>query len=338
MNAELMSLTQSRRRAFRTCRRLHHIEYDEGWEPTRKGDALRCGTLYHDAVSRFWTMVQEYSHPKPEADKHEVLEDMARAAAAAMARQIQPDQWDDVAMDACALAERYHLLWPDAFEFDVLEIEREVSSTLLNPDTGKASQTWALTGTVDLILRHRVSAEVFLVEHKTTSDSILDDAADYWRKLEMDTQLTQYVVLAQALGHTITRVIYDVARKPQTQLLKATPIEKRQYTKAGALYASQRGSDETLNEYRARVAEQIDENPGKFLRRRTVARTEGQLVDGMRDCWEDAKMIREAQINGWHTRNPDACHQYGVCPYWDHCAMGVPLEGSSLWRKKGGVA
>lgn len=323
---ETMKLTQSRRSAFRKCRRLHHIEYDLGIEPVRKADALRCGTLYHKGVEEFWHLVKK----DPVSD----LQLLSHAAAELMIAAVPNDQVDDVVADAYLLVQRYYRLWPDAREYDVVAVEVEHDAPLMNPDTGMTSKNWTLHGTVDLLLQDRSTGEVFLVEHKTTSDDVSPEAP-YWQKLAMDTQLTQYIMLAESLsGKEVSRVIYDVARKPATQLLRATPPEKRKYRKDGGLYDSQRENDETVQEYIVRVAAKMDEEESKYFGRRVVARTAQQIYDGLADAWQDAKMIREAQNNGWHTRNPEACHQFGTCAYWDHCAMGVDLHTSTLWRKR----
>lgn len=43
-------LTSSRLRCFRTCARLHHLTYVEGWRPKTEPEYFRIGTLIHSGL------------------------------------------------------------------------------------------------------------------------------------------------------------------------------------------------------------------------------------------------------------------------------------------------
>lgn len=69
-----------------------------------------------------------------------------------------------------------------------------------------------------------------VVEHKTAGEDISPGAL-YWRKLTLDSQCSNYFVLARALGYEPEELLYDVVRKLAIEPLRATPEEERNYTK-----------------------------------------------------------------------------------------------------------
>lgn len=76
-----------------------------------------------------------------------------------------------------------------------------------------------------------IPAGVYVVEHKSTGEECRP-GSPYWKRLVLDTQVSNYDEGARSLGHADLRgVIYDVVRKPGTRPSKATPPEAREYTK-----------------------------------------------------------------------------------------------------------
>jgi hypothetical protein len=69
---------------------------------------------------------------------------------------------------------------------------------LINPATGRASQTRQLGGKLDVLVRDQDS-RALIIEHKTSSED-LGPGSDYWRRLRMDPQISTYFVGARALG------------------------------------------------------------------------------------------------------------------------------------------
>jgi hypothetical protein len=78
------------------------------------------------------------------------------------------------------------------------------------------SRTFEVAGKIDGLAGEPGGAPCALVERKTTSDN-LDPDSDYWLRLRADTQLLQYVPAARLLGFNVTRIVYDVVRKPQIE-------------------------------------------------------------------------------------------------------------------------
>lgn len=319
-------LTISRLKTLRECAQKHHLKYVDLWEPTTRPERLAFGTLFHVGVETFWNAIK---------NGFNVATGLDLGVAAIHSKSSDEIQDKFVLAVVLELFRGYCVSWEkDATRYEVLEVEAQFSSDLINPESMRASQTFALEGKIDLIVREKLTGRVLLVEHKTTKEDVSDDAATYWSRLTMDPQLSTYVVGAIALGYAIDAIIYDVAGKPQLRPHKATPIESRKYTKEGKLYAAQRAEDETLVEFTARVAEDVNLRADRYFRRREVVRLDGELQANMKDVWHDARILRESQLAGRHPRNPDACHKFGKCEFFDICANGVDPAFSSQFRRR----
>jgi hypothetical protein len=305
------TLTKSRLHAFRKCKQYHKLAFIDGWRRAQDTEALSFGTLFHAGAEVWWKTGD------------------IEAALSAMRCS------DELMLINAQEVLRVYVShgWPDRNDYDVLAVEHPVRFPLINPETMATSRTYEMGGVLDLVLKRRATSEVTLVEHKTTGADFSDDAADYWKRLDMDPQLSIYVVGCEAAGFKIDRIIYDVVARPQLRVRLATAVEARKYTKDGKLYANQRDTDETNEEFRARLRADIAERPERYTGRREIARMESQVRDGMLDTWQEARFIRDAQLSGRHPRNPDACHQMGTCEMFEICAYGVDPEQSSLFRR-----
>jgi PD-(D/E)XK nuclease superfamily len=172
---------------------------------------------------------------------------------------------------------------------------------------------------------------LYVMEHKTSSEDI-GPGSIYWRKLTLDSQVSNYLVGARALGHEPVGVIYDVLRKPALEPMMATPVEARKYTKPtktepSRLYASQRESDEAPLDYRDRLLEDIAARPDHYYQRGVVVRLEEEEREAAHDTWQTAVAIRDARASGVWPRNVDSCQQYHrMCEYWPVCSGETTLD------------
>lgn len=309
-------LTVSRMRSFRGCMRRHHHEYVEGVRPLKTAEALRFGSLFHLGLEAWWRWHMSPPPPAPAPAHDDPLSAMLDAVAG---RGVDP--FDQARADE--LLRGYDARWRAAMDdLDVLAVEVVFDAPLLNPATLRASRTWRLAGKIDAIARRRDDGAVLVVEHKTTSEGMDDDAAHYWATLAIDHQCSAYVIGAETLGHQVTEILYDVARKPGLRPLLATPIEKQKRKPDGTLYANQREFDESPDEYRERIRTALAEDPDRHYQRRAIPRTDNQLVEFAADAWIQASAMRDAAEFAHVPRNPEACHRFGTCPYFAACSTG----------------
>lgn len=309
--------TSSRRRTFRECARKHQLAYLEGWKPVRISDALHVGTAFHVGLEHWW---RSDAGPCDEA----------LASVADSGR----DEYEQARIDAMLVG--YHHRWKsDRSKYSVIFVEAGFEGPLVNPDTGETAINWRFAGKIDALVRDLTMDETIIVEHKTTSDAIEGDDADYWQKLTMDDQCSAYAVGATFLGHEPRYVLYDVARKPSLKPYLATPEDKRKRKKNGEWYANVRLKDETPSEHFDRLVSELTTKPDKYYQRKLIPRDDYQLREFMRDTWALTKLMDAAHLDGLHPRNPDSCNRYGRCWAFDICSLGLnPAEHPDRYERK----
>jgi len=348
-------ITNSRLSTFRDCAMKHALMYEDGIRPVQTEEALRLGSLFHVGLEAWWSTVKTQDAGIKSAEDAETYElgdalhDAWRAAIAAVREFPDTDQVVQVKVEEMLRA--YHTKYRyDAMQFEVLQVEVRFEARLVNPDTMHASKTFLLGGKIDVIAKLRKDGSVGVIEHKTSSENIGADS-DYWAKLAMDPQISFYVIGAESLGLEPAWTLYDVAKKPDLRPLEATPRDKWEFKQRRTaeektwaeddprlLYARCRATGESLEEYRARVRALLEEEGSleRFFARRIISRTQSQMYDFLADTWVHARSIAEFRAKGRRPRNPSACHRFGTCAYWKHCAYGEPLTEETdggKWRR-----
>jgi hypothetical protein len=235
---------------------------------------------------------------------------------------------------ATAMIFGYDCRWSaDADLYEVLGVECEFYTALVNPSTGAPSRTWRLGGKLDAAVREKATGREGVVEHKTSGEDITP-GSEYWKRLRLDGQVSVYFEGARALGLDPQFCLYDVLLKPKLRPYKATALEDRKFKKDGTLYANQRERDETPEEYRDRLVEAIAEAPTSYFARGEVVRLESEMDDALFDVWQIGQQMREAERAGRYPRNPDACVRFGrTCSYFGVCTGEASLTDPALFRR-----
>ena len=393
----LKLLTNSRKRCFRRCNRLHHLQYDLGYRPVAKSEALRFGALGHDALEIWWVEhitdagLRDQHWRRIWARRGVAVEGMARAEWVPDPLGCALDAIDaDIAdpfMKARARAaiRGYDRKWgPVASRYRVMSVEHEFAIPLINPATKRASKVWLSAGKMDVLVNDLEARVVMPIEHKFTARDI-SEGSRYWKRLRMDSQLSTYIAGASvSAGVNIDRALYDVIKRPDQRQLRATPVDERKYTQpktklcpeckkktpatpaphsfpvdderktveciddpegrgkrivvtdpGGKLYATMRETDETVEEFEARVDKVIADRENEFYLRDVVTRTPAEIFDAMADDWVDAKRMHAAAIDPrLATRNVDACDgDDGSCAFLDACYGLDVLNDPNQFRK-----
>ena len=319
---ELQLLTNSKRSCFLKCPRKYCLRYEKCRAPIREAKALSLGKLVHSALEFLWG--NEAPAAVPLAGEWPGIEMFYYALSDAEAdTAIQYDIFKAIAMME-GYSQRY-----DGDNYETIAVEAEYRAPLLNPDTGKPSRTWVLAGKIDAIAKDR-DGKIIIVEHKTTSDSVAPESK-YWRKLTIDGQVSGYLVGAAALGYKPAYCLYDVLAKPKHEPKMATPEDGRKYTKDGKLYAKQRETDETPDEYGERVFGEIMKTPEKYYGRRDIVRLESEIESYSRDMWAIGLMIRACQLGNSWPHNGNACTEFGGCEYFEVCAGFANINDDTLF-------
>lgn len=308
-------LTVSSLKTWRRCQRLYRLRYDQGYRVLRDVEVLRFGSLIHAGLEAWLLGIR--AGMSGDALLLHVLQGLP----------VVEDPYEQARAEALLCG--YHYRWHEE-RLEVLAVEAEFRADLINPDTDAASRTWRLGGKLDAIVR-TADGRTLIVEHKTSSEDI-SVGSDYWRRLRMDGQISAYYVGAQSLGYDVAGCLYDVIAKPTIRPLRATPLEARKYTtKAKTLYASQRDTDETVSEYRARLVEAIATEPYRYFARGEVVRLESEMHEHLVDVWQTAQSIRAGQVRNAAPRNPDACKAFGrTCEFLSVCLGEATLADGAF--------
>lgn len=316
-------LTTSAQRAYRTCPRLYQLRYELGYRPAFAPDALALGTLGHRGLEVWWRAAQAGGDPVG----------WWEAASAEVDREADP--WHR--SRALSLLWGYHARWQDLtwkeWPIRVLAVEAEFSAPLLNPETGAASKTWQRAGKLDAVIEVG-GWHTYVVEHKTTSEDVRP-GAEYWQRLTIDSQVSNYVAGARALGYEPAGVLYDVLRKPDLRPLKATPEDKRRFRKKdGVLDARQRLEDETPEAFYDRCNAAIEADVDAYYARALVVRLEAEEREAALDIWQTGAQIRDARRLKVWPRNADACIRFGRrCDFWGVCTGTESLDDPTRFRR-----
>lgn len=306
-------LTVSEMKCYHGCPRHHHLRYGLGYRPVGEASPLRFGKAMHTGLEA-WLQSGEH---------------LGAAIEAVRPRGGDYDPFELVKIEELLMG--YHARWAGS-GYEVLAVEQEFRTPLLNPETGYPSQTFELGGKIDGIVRDSFG-RVWIIEHKTTSEDV-STGSKYWLRLQIDSQVSTYMVGARALGYDVVGVLYDVIHKPTIRPYSATPMESRKYTKAGALYAGQHENDQSPEEFRDRLRNDILENPDKYYQRGEVVRLEADELDAAADAWQTAKQMRDSERLNRHPRHDGACVRWGRdCEFFPVCSRTAVLDDPTMYRK-----
>lgn len=327
MSSGMMLITKSRVAVFNACRRMHWLQYVKGYRAIKQHATAEFGTLLHVGLEWWWNGWQ--AGGEWDAPLHDAL--------AAMTAHATGKEIDEATMaKAILLIAAYHARWAgEMADLEVLAVECEFQTTIVNPSNGAICRMIRSAGKIDVIVRKRSTGDVWNVEHKSTGAD-LRAGATYWQRLRLDPQVSTYHRGSQSLGLDPVGTIYDVIVRPDEQPLKATPIEKRKYLKNDPtkLYANMRAEDETMDQFKARMAKAIMDEPDLYLARAEVVRLNSELEAFDRDNYETAVEIRDASRTGRAPRNADSCFKFNrPCDYLAVCDGTASIDDESLYTK-----
>jgi len=278
---KLEVITQSRMQCFLDCPKKHEFAYQWLWRPQGTPKSLRMGTAVHTALD---AIASGDDWRDMVADYYSLFDDI-----------------DDIQYEEQTVVEMvrgYISRWRDD-RAEVIESEVQFEIMVRNPDTNWSLHNVRLAGKIDKIIR-LPDGRVGIREHKTCGESI-DPSSGYWDRLDLDPQVTIYMIAARECGFDIDFIEYDVIRKPALRVRKVD------------------GEPEPLASFASRIATDIASRPEWYYQRRPVPRTTGDIERQQRELVKLCRFIADAKKNGVNWRNPGACRSRGTCPYIQIC-------------------
>lgn len=290
----MKTLTNSALSTFKTCPRKYEIRYVKEYEVLRDSEPLFMGRLIHEGIEK-WS--KNKSVDEGLVQVRDILSNS------------ETDEERYTLLKCMALLNGYFKEYDDE-HYSIVDVEVPFQAPLLNPDTTAVSKTYKLEGKIDGIVKNE-KGRLLLKEIKTTSED-LSVESDYWRRLNMDSQISTYYIGCDALGYNIEACLYDVIRKPTIRLKQS----------------------ETVAEYYDRLTIDIDQRPDFYYARKIATRDKNELVNLLFDVWQTANSIREYSKAKKFPRYTQSCFTvFGQCKYWPVCSGQASLEDTSLYRK-----
>lgn len=313
-------VTKSRLAAYNLCSRYHDLTYNKGYRSLLPRELADWGSMVHAGLDAWWGVYKDDENPLPGLALSAALTALAKYRATA------PSITDTAFATAEIMLAAYDVRWaPTMHEWEVIGVEVEFVTTV------PGRKRLRVAGKIDKLLRRRADGQVLYGEHKTTGAD-LSAGSTYWLSLRMDPQVSIYVGGCRELGYEPVACLYDVIVRPAQKLLKATPEADRKYTKATAkepsrLYANQRETDETIEEFRTRLGKMIASGPEAYFARAEVVRLESELEESAKDVESTALQIRASVTAEHAARNPNACFIYGrACEMFDVCSGVASID------------
>lgn len=302
-------LTQSAAAAFRDCRKRAELRYERGLVPQDDADALRFGHLWAGAQEQRAHLFKAGTHT-PDAVVAWIEQNAVSLADAVL---------------GVAMYRGYCARWDLADElWEMVAIEQEFRTPILNPETGAPSRSFDAGGKMDRVVRRTglpVGNGLWLKEDKTTSR--LDDS--YLERLWLDFQITYYAAQFPAIfGEPCRGVIYDISVKPPksdaAQDLPETDAEwEARLAAAKAPGRCKRRMGETEAEWRERLLAKCA-NPNAFHREEILLSQE-DIDQVAAETWDITQAWLDARRNHRWYRNTSQCfgHYGRACDFLQVC-------------------
>jgi hypothetical protein len=202
--------------------------------------------------------------------------------------------------------------WAERYANDgIVEIvakELEFDLPIVNQNSGRKSNLYRQRGKIDAIGK-LPDGRLCVIERKTVGEA-LDVDSKYWLKLQLDSQISRYMLAAMEMGYPVETIVYDVVRKP---LIRIT-------------------QKENLQQYLMRLRADLRERPDFYFARKEVVRLDSDLKEFQAEDVLHARMLRDSVLyerehgqSAW-PRNTGACVMPYPCPYLDSCRVGFDVN------------
>lgn len=320
-------LTHSRQQSFKTCRKQSWFSYELGIRRDTDGKPLRMGTAYHAGLE---ALALGYGL--------EAACDQVRSEYMHCPEFIDRLEWEYEQETVLRMVCGYDWRWANS-PLEHIATEQTFQLPLRNPETGAASKLFKLGGKIDGVVKME-DGRLAVIEHKLLGDDISPDS-DLWRRMRIDHQVSLYVYAARQLGHNVSTVLYNVARKPT---IKPTVIPEtdelgvnivldaegnRVLTKSGSFRTTgDKDKGYVLQsrpmgptEWGDKLTDDITKRYDFYFARVEVPRLDSDLEEYQAELWDIAQTLRDAQrSNRWYrTASKNTCD---FCSYFSLCTTG----------------
>ncbi len=320
-------LTYSSIKTFRNCRRMYDLRYNRHLMPVDEdSDAQALGGIFHGCLERWYG--RDMAVPAAQTTGN-ILDYIDSACPDRTHDDRQRKMWHLARAMFLGYIKKYPLE-----DFEVVAVEKEFRSLIINPETDCASRTFVMSGKVDGIIRK--DERYFLIEHKTAS--AID--GNYIERLPMDFQIILYSdYIERFMNIRIDGILYNVVGKAQIKQGKGETEEEFEERRAALLAKSKTGKTsakrqmpESDEEFQERLAAKYAED-GMFHRELLyLSRNQFDVLHS--EVWELTQQLLLARRTGRWYMNTDYCYHFNrPCVYFPICRSGEnPNVVENLYR------
>jgi hypothetical protein len=356
-------LSNSEEKTWRACVRKHHYAYRLLARPIRKSKPMRFGTLIHHGLEKWW---------KTAGDLYEAIVYMrAKASAETDGYELAAAEALLIGYHARWVDELYEPLAVERmFEAPLVHpVTGQVSQHFVHGGKIDFVAKHHPSGEIHLG-EHKTSAEDIEMGSQYWQRLRLDTQVSKYfvgaRALGFDVTKCLYDVLRRPgqeprLATPIELRKYTKVKPPPKPKAPKKPRKSKKGEKNALLvtedglqvvdiapepapvpvevprlYANQRDTNETVEEFFDRVLADIRSRPSYYYARGFVNRLERDLREWELDTWKTALRIREGERDGHYPKNPDACSLYHrTCEYLPVCVGDAQIDDPYLYRRAG---
>lgn len=220
-------LSASALQTFKACPMRYHGAYDLGIRKIEDSEALRIGTNWHS--------IQEI------ADNMDAVVARLNGCYGDVPAHMDKEKLEIERIKLLYTLTGYNWHYQnDDLEVIATEIPFEIS--VINPETGRALPNVVNRGKIDKLVR--INGQIFVLDHKSTSSSV-DPDSRLWKKLNLDTQMNNYVYAARKLRKRlsveygidpnvpIAGAYYDCWHKPGISPKKLSQADSKKFVETG---------------------------------------------------------------------------------------------------------
>lgn len=250
-----------------------------------------------------------------------------------------------VAAKLTGLMRGYDARWRNS-PYQIDAVECVMTADLYNPESGRKSRSFINAGKIDVRATETSTGRKVIFDHKSTSESITDFNSPYWRILQIEGQVSQYMLLEWLHENRVDFALWDVMRKPGISPKGLSKAESAALTEHGRYFnykltdddisAFEQEQRETPIMYAQRLAHDCTfARPDWYFQRRTVPRLDADLIEYSQELWDHSQDILATRQTGRNPRNPGACFNWGApCEYLSLCSGQASLDDPAWTRRE----
>jgi hypothetical protein len=202
-------------------------------------------------------------------------------------------------------------------------IEKMLHGPTVDPVTNKRVNGWKVAGKIDVVCKDD-RGNLVLFDHKTTSEDIEGLDSRYWKHLAIDGQVSHYMLLLLLNGMQVSRVLWDVMRKPTIRQKIGESLQQYE----------ERLTDDCVNVrpdfyFQRQIAPQLEDSVLEYAKDLPV------IAGDIRDSRKRLARMRVADPEALPPKSTGACFLYNTqCKFFGLCAKTDSLDNWVAKDKK----